>query len=247
MGLSGVSRSRQSAFEEHITVTTPSLETIPAGLCQCGCGGKTQIAAYTSRRDGCVKGLPWKHISGHANYLRLRKPPETEEFLVEGVPCKRIALTKGQFAIVDSTDYEWLAVYRWKAIAGRLGKFYAKRTVTRRNAKNHSVLMHREILGLQRGDERQGDHVNSRETLDNRRKNLRIATDLQNHHNMPKSKANTTGFKGVSRRADTSKFTAQIKVNGQVVYLGRTETPEEAAELYREAATRYFGEFARFE
>ena len=247
MGLSGVSRSRQSAFEEHTAVTTPSSQIIPYGFCHCGCGGKTQIATYTSRRDGCVKGLPWKHISGHANYLRLRNPPQTEEFLVDGLPCKRIPLTKGQFAVVDSDDYEWLAVHRWKAMAGRLGKFYAVRNVTRRNAKSYPVLMHREILGLKRGDKRQGDHINPLGTLDNRRNNLRVASDLQNHFNTPKSKANTSGFKGVSKASNCDRFIARIKLNGVNTYLGIKKTPEEAAELYRVAATCHFKEFARFE
>lgn len=228
-------------------MTTPSLETIPVGLCQCGCGRKTSIAKYTSKRDGCVKGEPTRHISGHGNYLRLRKPPETDEFLVEGVPCKRIALTKGQFAIVDAADYEWLAIYKWKAMAVKLGKFYAARTVCRRNGVSYVVLMHREILGLKRGDIRQGDHINPPQTLDNRRKNLRIATGLQNHYNLTRSRANTSGFKGVSKATNCDRYVAQIRLDGTPTYLGIRKTAEEAAELYRAAAARHFGEFARFE
>jgi hypothetical protein len=44
------------------------------------------------------------------------------------------------------------------------------------------VYLHRAILGLEAGDVRQCDHIN-RDTLDNRRANLRMATVLENAHN----------------------------------------------------------------
>jgi hypothetical protein len=40
-------------------------EPIPAGLCQCGCGGATNLASDTSRTRGWVKGQPLRFIDGH--------------------------------------------------------------------------------------------------------------------------------------------------------------------------------------
>lgn len=40
---------------------------IPAGLCQCGCGGKTTPAPITSRARGLKKGEPARYMMGHAN------------------------------------------------------------------------------------------------------------------------------------------------------------------------------------
>jgi hypothetical protein len=38
---------------------------IPVGLCQCGCGAKTDIATRTSTRRGAVKGRPLRYRRGH--------------------------------------------------------------------------------------------------------------------------------------------------------------------------------------
>jgi hypothetical protein len=35
------------------------------GLCECGCGGATQISKYTNRARGWVRGEPRRFISGH--------------------------------------------------------------------------------------------------------------------------------------------------------------------------------------
>lgn len=50
-------------------------ETIPLGLCQCGCGAKTRLATKTSTRDGAVKGQPKRFVSGH-NTVRPAVDPE---------------------------------------------------------------------------------------------------------------------------------------------------------------------------
>lgn len=44
------------------------------GLCQCGCGGKTEVAVRTSRRDGDVKGEPRRFIRGHHRRKRPLNP-----------------------------------------------------------------------------------------------------------------------------------------------------------------------------
>jgi hypothetical protein len=35
------------------------------GICQCGCGGKTNLATKTSTRQGYIKGSPMRFIHGH--------------------------------------------------------------------------------------------------------------------------------------------------------------------------------------
>jgi hypothetical protein len=39
--------------------------TIPAGLCQCGCGGLAPVPAKTNRSIGRIKGQPMRYIAGH--------------------------------------------------------------------------------------------------------------------------------------------------------------------------------------
>lgn len=40
-------------------------QTIPRGLCQCGCGRRTTIAKENVRTRGIVKGQPMRYVSGH--------------------------------------------------------------------------------------------------------------------------------------------------------------------------------------
>lgn len=90
------------------------------------------------------------------------------------------------------------------------------------------------------------DHIN-RDGTDNRFNNLRPTTPQGNGANRGLFKNNNSGFKGVSLCQRTNKWVAGIKVNGKSSYLGQFNTPEEAHEVYKTAAIKYFGEFARFE
>jgi hypothetical protein len=89
-------------------------------------------------------------------------------------------------------------------------------------------------------DHRDGDPKN------NRLSNLRRATQSQNCANRRLARNNTSGFKGVSRRA-SGKWLAYISKNGRKRCLGRFETPEAAHEAYMAAAHKLFGKFARSE
>lgn len=42
---------------------------IPAGYCQCGCGGKTWVATYSSAKAGYVRGEPVRFCRGHGRAL----------------------------------------------------------------------------------------------------------------------------------------------------------------------------------
>jgi len=90
------------------------------------------------------------------------------------------------------------------------------------------------------------DHING-DKADNRLANLRVGSSSENKGNMPLSSRNKTGFKGVRWDHGAKKFRASIGVNSRHVHLGYRETAEEAHQLYRAAALRHFGEFARFE
>lgn len=89
------------------------------------------------------------------------------------------------------------------------------------------------------------DHIDC-DRRNNRPENLRPATDQQNAGNVPRMYAhNTSGFRGVSLNSRSQKWHAQIKIYGKQTYLGRYDTPEEAAAAYDAAARKHFGEFKR--
>lgn len=90
------------------------------------------------------------------------------------------------------------------------------------------------------------DHINMKRS-DNRIVNLREASNSQNTMNRGVQSNSTTKIKGVSFDKARNKFAAEITVNGIRHRLGRFDTKEEAAKVYKRAAKKLHGDFARFE
>jgi len=154
----------------------------------------------------------------------------------------QIKLTQGKYALVDDEDFEQLNKYKWYACANHVGDFYAIRNSKTVNGKRHAIAMHREILGLHYNDGKQGDHKNHN-TLDNRHRNLRIATRNQNMHNS-KSSVGTSKYKGVAWVQRDKKWGAYIRLNGKNKSLGYYTDEIKAAKAYDKAAKKLFSEFA---
>jgi hypothetical protein len=156
---------------------------------------------------------------------------------------RKIKLTQGKYVLVDAADFDWLNQWKWQAmLEPTTGNFYAKRGICVEPGKFRHIPMHRQILGLQFGDPRTGDHVNTKRTLDNRRKNLRIATRAEQNRNKGKKKDNTSGYKGVTRHGNY--WRAQISSDGKHIVLGQRKSPYRAHLLYRKAVKAMHGEFA---
>ena len=151
-----------------------------------------------------------------------------------------IKLTKGQVAIVDEEDAD-LALLNWYCANG-----YAVRRTPGDNGK--LIWMHRVILArILRRELRPGeqvDHINGDKT-DNRRENLRLATNAQNGANKSKQKGTSSEYKGVCWHKATKKWRAQIGVDWKLIHLGYFTDEMDAASAYDEAAMEYFGEFAK--
>ena len=155
---------------------------------------------------------------------------------------KRIPLTKGQFALVDDQDYQWLNQWRWryhKSTNGKTG--YAFRNERIGPGKRRHVSMHRLIMGA--GEKQEVDHVDTN-GINNQRSNLRVCTRTQNRSNLSAYRTNTSGFKGVSWDKGARKWAARIAAKGRRIHLGLFTNKIEAAHAYNQAALRYHGEFA---
>lgn len=162
-----------------------------------------------------------------------RKPP-SEIRIENGVAI--VTLTRGLETIVDVSDVEIVAGYRWVAfIHHQTGHAYAVRNVGRK-----CILMHRQLL--EPGPEMTVDHADG-DGLNNRRSNIRIATPNQNGANQVLNRRNKLGIKGVHQVGN--KYHAAIKPNGKSISLGSYGTKEEAAAAYFGAAKVLWGEFAR--
>lgn len=220
---------------------TDTGSTVHSGICRCGCGRQTKISTRTRRDRGATNGEYLPFIRGH---YRRPKPARFngEHFKIDGVYCKLIPLTQGQYAIVDETDFEWLSRWKWHACwSSCTGTYYADRGTS----KTGNIRMHREILGLPRGDNRQVDHREPGNTVDNRRKNIRIATRSQNQANIRVHKASASKLKGAHFNKRRDRWYSTITVSGKRIYLGSARSARVAHELYCSAARKYFGEFSR--
>lgn len=148
-----------------------------------------------------------------------------------------VELTKGYTATIDAADIPLIAGRNWYAQVTPTSVYAARSEIV--DGIQRCVLMHRVIAGA---GEPEVDHRDLN-GLNNRRKNLRVATRSQNLANRGANMNSTLGIKGVRRMR--GKFIAEIETGGRSYYLGSYGTAELAAAAYAGAARVLFGEFAR--
>lgn len=156
---------------------------------------------------------------------------------------KQIQLTKGKVALVDNGDYARLSRYKWYARCTHKRYWYAACSSTKQDGTQTILLMHRLVLNTPIG--MRSDHI-SGDGLDNRRSNLRVCSHAENIRFQRLNRKNTSGFKGVTIRKDVPQkpFRAHITVKRKQIHLGYYPTAETAAQIYDDAALKYFGDFA---
>ena len=156
---------------------------------------------------------------------------------------REIELTQGKVALVDDKDYELLFNFSWAAHKEGNGYYYAVTSILQENGKYKQFRMHRMILSLtdpkMKVDHRSGN------TLDNRKKNLRIASAAENARNINKKPFSKSGYRGVylHKRKHGQVIAAGIKKDGKSIHLGFFETREAAAKAFDKAAKELFGKF----
>jgi hypothetical protein len=143
--------------------------------------------------------------------------------------------------LIDEQDAH-LAGLTWHLKSGG----YAARFRPRRDHHNGSglakfLLLHRVILDAPPGVE--VDHIN-RNRLDNRRANLRLASDGENARNCKRNSRNTSGYKGVRFDALARRWGVSVKLDRRHYWMGFFDTPEQAAFAYDFGAAALHGEFA---
>lgn len=143
-------------------------------------------------------------------------------------------------ALVDDEDIALVCGYRW----GELKPSGGRETYA---VAGDGILMHRLIMGLQKGDKRQVDHREPGNGLDNRRSNLRIADQFGNQANRGKNSNNKSGYKGVSWHKKRGVWVVSVGFHGRQLWVGRYKNLEDAVEAYKQACLKHHGEFARFD
>lgn len=142
------------------------------------------------------------------------------------------------FAIVDK-DMAWLAEkYKW-TISNK-GKYACTGTYDSGNGIVRHVYLHRVIVGLNVIGI--VDHI-SRDTMDNRRSNLRIVDSRINQLNT-KHRGGTSQYRGVCWDKRNKRWVSKLKNNGTWHNFGYFINEIDAAKAYNEGAIKYFGKYA---
>ena len=155
-----------------------------------------------------------------------------------------VPLTQGHEAIIDAADVALVEGVNWCSKPTKWAVYAVRNTPRDSNGKQGWEAMHRVIMGATAGVF--VDHI-SGDGLDNRRKNLRFATNTQNQHNRRLCRASTSGLKGASLHKPSGMWRARIRCSGKQYDLGSFDTAEEAHAAYCEASRRLHGEFGRVE
>lgn len=171
----------------------------------------------------------------------------------------QLEVSGGIFTIVDKDIYAELRKYQWslhKKPCGYVHVYrYEKRTDGIYPSPYRRIRLTHQIMGSP--PPKMGwDHINGN-TLDNRRKNLRLSTQRQNLQNARVRrikdrplKPKTSKYKGVSKAYThgkdslTKPWRARIRIDGKLFALGWFSNEEDAALAYNESALKNFGEFA---
>lgn len=150
--------------------------------CQCNCGNQDLVLVRTyslksghTQSCGCIRYEKSKQLGKNKKYNRYDLSGEYGIGYTDN----------GEEFYFDLEDYDLIKDYCWYID----GHGYV--------ASGGGILMHRIILPTEKGYV--PDHIHGKDTNnDNRKNNLRVATDSQNHMNMRLSARNTSGVTGVS-------------------------------------------------
>ena len=145
--------------------------------------------------------------------------------------------------IFDVIYKEYIENYKWHINSfGYVISDYRDKFGEWQQMSLHAAIIY--LSDIEVPDNHQIDHHDGN-TLNNLEDNLRICTFAQNSHNGKIRINNTSGWKGVYWHKNTKKWMALIIVNYKPIFLGYFDIKEDAAKAYNNAATKYFGEFAR--
>lgn len=140
-----------------------------------------------------------------------------------------------KMCIYDESDHEEVSKHIWCVVPNR-GTFYAMTRLKLGNKKYKTLRMHQLFVKAKFVDHRDGNGLN------NLRSNLRGATTQQNNFNVPITKRNKSGYKGVHKCG--KKYRACIRISGVLIDGGLHISPIDAARTYNEMAKIHHGEFA---
>lgn len=133
----------------------------------------------------------------------------------------------------DPEDYDKIKDYTW---SDRWKDGYHELRAWDSNLEQ-MIWMHWLIAG------KEYDHID-RDPMNNRKSNLREATQSQQCQNRNKTSRNNSGFVGVCSYSNCNCWRAYISIDKQQIYLGSFANKEDAIKARLSAEVKYYGKFA---
>ena len=172
-----------------------------------------------------------------------RPPEDLAVYRDEFGEYRRIPLTQGKYMLLDVSKVEELSGFAYYTWCGRQDHIlYAARC--QKLAKGWRVIFaQNDVMPPPPG--KMIDHIDNRDTLNNRICNLRVGDWSLNGGNKSKTIKKTSVYKGVHWRKERSHWVAMISFRGKKTRIGSFHDEAEAARAYNAKAVELFGEFAR--
>lgn len=211
-----------------------------AWYCNCDCGIADVIVTSDNLKSGHVKSCGCLKSEKSAENGRKRagvpnlKNKKYNKYDLESEEYGVGYTLKGEVFYFDKEDYELIKDHCWYVNDSGY-------TVTSLN-DNKKIRMHRLVMGNVNRNILI-DHINHN-TLDNRKCNLRKATNAENLRNGMLRKTNKSGVVGVALDKERYKWIASITVDYKNIHLGRYDCIEDAIKTRKEAEEKYFGEYS---
>ena len=174
-----------------------------------------------------------------------KPPPDPVVYIVNGIRCRRVAMSRQLYTLVDEADYEGLVQYNWHGRRSSKDHTTYAYAVVRVHDVIKTISMHRMLLDIHdKGTGRKVVHHKNHDGLDNRTNNITACSQSQNaSHKTPIIKS-SSGFVGVYWNKNENKWKAGLKVEGRQIHLGYFDDKMEAVRVRDAAALKHRGEFA---
>lgn len=220
--------------EDHIT---PGGYHVVQWLCRCDCDGKEVVV-----RGGDLKNGKTKSCGCLIREATIKKNKEGRKINIwedeifedeHGQYKIGYCYTTGNKFYVDLDDYELVKEYCWSEII-HTGSLYSS---LRAKINKKSIKMTK-LLGCEYYDHE------DRNTLNNRRYNLRPATPMENARNKSIQHNNKSGVSGVYQPKDENVWIAYITINKKRKHLGSFKNKNDAIKARLQAEAIYFRDFA---
>lgn len=135
--------------------------------------------------------------------------------------------------IIDKDDIDKVNIYQWHIEHSRKNIYYAQASY-----KGKTIRLHKLILPSLK----QIDHINHN-GLDNRKSNLREATNAENNRNKNFSRSPLSGYTGIRYNSKAKSYYVRIMVNKKEISLGVYKNIEDAIAARKAGELKYFKEF----